>query len=197
VRSVYNAAYNLGLRKSKEFLQSEESGLLRKGQTRPESVATQFKKGQAPANKGVRRPGWSTGRMKETQFKKGCRTGIAQKNWKPIGTVLLDGDGYPRIKVREAVHGVEPTGFGNQKCWPFLSRRTWEESNGPIPPGHVIVFRDGQRDNCAIGNLECISRADLARRNSMWGRLPQELAEVIQLNGALKRKLRRLTDGKE
>jgi hypothetical protein len=192
---VCNAACILGLRKTQAFLQSEESGILIKGHTR--GISTQFKKGQTPKNKGLRRPGWSAGRMKETQFKKGDRTGIAARNWKPIGTVLADTDGYLRIKVCEAVHGKEPTGFGNQKCWPFLSRHTWEQRNGPIPPGHVIAFRNGNRADCAIENLECISRGELANRNKMWGRLPQELAEAIQLNGALKNKIRRLIDGKK
>jgi hypothetical protein len=56
----------------------------------------------------------------------------------------------------------------------------------------MVAFKDGDRSNCAIENLELRSMADNARRNNMWGRLPRELAEVIQLNGALKRKVRRL-----
>ena len=194
--SVYNAAYNLGLHKTPEFYQGEESGRLRKGETRPEGIATQFRKGGVPANKGLRRPGWSPGRMRETQFKKGCRTGIAARNWRPVGTILTDTDGYLRIKIRDAVHGTEATGFGNQKVWPFLSRHRWEQHDGPIPPGHVIVFRNRKRSDCAIENLECISRGELARRNTMWGRYPQELAQAIQLNGALKGKLRRLNGEK-
>ena len=44
------------------------------------------------------------------------------------------------------------------------------------------------------GALEIM--AQNARRNSMWATLPRELAETIQLAGALKNKLRRLTDAK-
>jgi hypothetical protein len=134
--------------------------------------------------------------MKETQFKPGQRMGRAALLWRPIGTVLTDSEGYRRIKVREARHGAEATGFGNSKVWPQLSRHVWELANGPIPRGHTIVFKNGDRSDCAIENLECISRADLMRRNTMWN-LPRELAEVIQLNGALKRKIRRLSDGKK
>lgn len=160
-------------------------------------VEHQFKKGTVPANKGLRRPGFAPGRMRETQFKKGSRSGIAERNWKPIGTVLPDPEGYLRIKVREAVHGVEATGFGNARVWPLLGRHVWEQHNGPIPPGHVIAFKDRDRNNCTIENLESISRAEMARRNRMWGRLPQELAEVIHLNGVLKRKVRRLSGEKQ
>jgi hypothetical protein len=130
--------------------------------------------------------------MSETQFKKGERSGIAERNWRPVGTILADSDGYLRIKVREAQYGLEPTGFGNTQVWPMLARHVWQQHHGPIPRSHAIVYRDRERSNCAIENLECVSRAELARRNSMWTRFPRELAEVIQLAGALKRKLRRL-----
>lgn len=192
LKGVYGMAMKLGLGKTQEFLDSDESGRLRKGQTRPGCERTQFKKGMTPANKGLRRPGWHAGRMKETQFKKGTRSGIAARNWKPIGTIAVDREGYLRIKVRDAVHGVEATGFGNTKVWPLLGRYVWEQHNGPIPPKHVVIFKDGDRGNCSIENLELISTAENARRNSMWNNLPRELAEVIQLQGALKRKIRRL-----
>lgn len=197
VLAVYQAADKLGLKKGPEFFASPESGILRKGETRPNSIPHQFKKGQVPFNKGLRRPGWSVGRMRETQFRKGERSGIAAQNWRPIGTILPDTEGYLRIKVREAIYGKEPTGFGNVKVWPLLQRHVWEQAHGPVPPSHVVCFRDGDRNNCDLGNLECISRADLARRNVMWARYPRELAEAIQANGALKRKMRRLSDGKK
>jgi len=194
--NTYAKAASLGLKKSQEFLDSDESGRLRKGQTRPGSERTQFQKGQMPFNKGLRRPGWGPGRMKETQFQKGVRSGCAAKNWVPIGTILPDSDGYLRIKVREAEHGKEAFGFGNSKVWPMYNRYLWEQHKGPIPPKHIVKFIDGDRSNCSIDNLELISMADNCRRNSIWRTLPRELAEVIQLNGALKRKLRKL-NGKE
>ena len=193
ISEIYRKATLLGLRKSVEFLASDESGRLRKGEHRGER--TQFRPGHIPVNKGVRRPGWGPGRMKHTQFQKGNRTGFAAKNWKPVGTILVDPEGYLRIKVREAVAG-EPTGFGNVKVWQLYARHVWEQHYGAIPPRHVVCFRDGDRKHCRIENLELVSRADLARRNSPWFRFPREVAELIQLNGALKRSLRR-RDGKE
>ena len=74
VSAVYGMAEKVDLAKSQEFLDSDESGRLRKGQSRPGSEATRFKTGQIPFNKGLRRPGWHAGRMKETQFKPGCRS---------------------------------------------------------------------------------------------------------------------------
>jgi hypothetical protein len=191
---VYQKAAVLGVKKSPEFDASQESGRLKKGQSR--GTAFQFPKGHVPANKGLRRPGWAPGRMRETQFGKGQRSGMAARNWKPIGAIRTDPEGYLRIKIREAEHGTEATGFGNTKVWPLLNRHIWEQHHGPIPPKHIVLFKDGNRQNCAIENFELISMADNARRNSMWNNMPRELAEVIQLRGALNRRLRKL-DGKK
>lgn len=194
---VYQMANKLGLQKSEAFKHSDLSGRLVKGRTRPNSIPFRFAKGQVPFNKGLRRPGWGPGRMKETQFVKGSRTGTAAQNWKPIGTIAADTEGYLRIKVRDSVHGKEASGFGNTKVWPLYNRYLWEQAHGPIPPKHLIKFKDGNRANCVLDNLELVSMADNCRSNSMWARLPKDLAHAIQLNGALKRKIRRLTNGKE
>jgi hypothetical protein len=189
--SVYQAANKMGLRKTEAFRATYG---FQKGQQY--GVEFQFKKGQAPPNKGVRRPGWSPGRMGETQFKKGQLNGEAARKWKPIGTIHADSEGFLRIKVRERDPEKHHNGW-HPDVWPLLHWLVWQEHNGPIPEGHVVVFKDRNRENCAIENLECIHRRELARRNSMWANYPRELIEVIQLNASIKRKLRRMNDGKE
>jgi hypothetical protein len=186
---VYRIAFTLGISKSAAYLASPEACRLRRDAS-PASIATRFVKGQVPPNKGVRRPGWSPGRMASTWFCKGERRGAAKENWKPIGTILADTEGYLRIKIREGIPGAA-TGFGNTKIWPLLQRHVWEQNNGPIPPAHAIVFKDGKRSNCAIENLECISRGELMRRNSFRTNYSPELQQVIQLRGALNRVIRR------
>jgi hypothetical protein len=47
------------------------------------------------------------------------------------------------------------------------------------------MFKDGNRANCVIENLELLSRADLLRRNSIH-RFPAALKEVIRLKAAIK-----------
>lgn len=190
IGQVYQAADRFGFAKSAAYLASPEACRLRRGDN--VGSASRFKPGGTPANKGVRRPGWAPGRMASTQFKPGVRQGIAERNWKPIGAIRSDGEGYLRIKVREGKKG-EAYGFGNTEIWPLLQRHTWEQHHGPIPDGHTVVFKDGDRANCDIGNLELITRRDLMLRNSSqrWGR---EVFEVIQLRGALNRKLRALNE---
>lgn len=184
--SVNNTAYKLGIHKTPEYLASPAACRLRRGDGA--GAATRFQKGAVPHNKGLRRPGWAPGRMRETQFRPGERAGIAAKNWRPVGTILPDAEGYLRIKVREAVP-CEAYGFGNVRVWPLLHRHNWRQVKGEIPAGHALVFRDGNRANCDVDNLELLSRGDLMRRNTIHN-LPKELVEVIQLTGAIKRKVR-------
>lgn len=184
-RKCYNAAHRMGLHKSEQYMASPDAHRI--SGTHPKSIAHRFPKGQVPHNKGLRRPGYAPGRMAETQFKKGQRTGAAARNWKPVGTILQDTEGFLRIKVREHRDG-EATGFGNTKIWPLLNRHVWEQHKGPIPPRHIVAFKDRNRSNCDIGNLELISCADNMRRNSIH-RLPPELKEVLQLKAAIERRI--------
>lgn len=187
VCAVYNHAHVLGLRKSAAYLASPSACRLRRGDQ--VGARSRFPTGHVPANKGLRRPGWAPGRMKDTQFKPGERRGVAATNWRPVGTIATDHDGYQRIKVRDA-HKGEATGFGNVRVWPLLQRYVWAQAHGAIPPGHAIVFRDGTRANCALDNLECITRRALMARNTVHN-LPKSLALTIQALGALRRQLRR------
>jgi hypothetical protein len=135
--------------------------------------------------------------MKETQFKRGEMAGAARANWKPVGTIMPDREGYLRIKLRERNPEANEHGW-NSRVWKLYHHHIWEAANGPIPPNHILVFRDGNRANCALENLELITRRENAHRNCMWNRLPRELAEVIQITGVLKRRLRKgLNNGKE
>jgi hypothetical protein len=186
--AVYRRAQMLGLSKSAEYLASPAACRLRRGDN--VGAATRFKKGQTSHNKGLRRPGWGPGRMKETWFRKGERSGVAARNWRPIGTILKDHDGYLRIKVREALAG-EAYGFGNVRVWPLLQRHIWEQAHGPVPPGHAVTFKNRDKNDVRLENLECITRRELMARNTVWRTLPRPLAEAVQLLGALKRRIRR------
>jgi hypothetical protein len=141
-----------------------------------------FKPGQMPANKGVKRPGWSVGRMRETQFKAGQMNGRAAQIWKPLWSDRLSKDGYLEIKVRE-----RKGRYGN---WVPAHILIWEDKHGPIPHGHKLVFRDGDKAHIVLGNLELISNAEMMRRNTIHNRYPKEMVNAIMLLGAVKRKLR-------
>lgn len=182
--SVYVRAQACGLKKSAAYLASPAAcRLRRRGEDHP-GKATQFKPGQVPANKGLRRPGWAPGRMRETQFKKGERAGVAVRLYKPIGTERVSKDGYLERKVNDDL----PL----QARWRGVHLIVWEATHGPVLPGHAIVFRNGNKADLRLDNFECITRRALMLRNSVHN-LPEPLAKTVQLLGALNRQIRRRT----
>lgn len=185
VRQIYNKAAKLGLKKSSAYLASPAACRLRRGDN--PGIPHRFKKGHVPANKGLRRPGWHAGRMRETQFKKGSFSGAAQREWRPIGTEILDGDGYRKRKISD--DRSKPSRFN----WRYVHVLLWEQHYGPVPRGYAVKFVDGNRANIVLNNLCLVSRADLAALNRMWSRYPRELCEVIQLRGVLNCKINRRT----
>lgn len=180
VRAVYERANSLGLRKSAAFLSSAASGRVRDGSP---GESTRFQPGQRPHNAGVK--GWQAGgRSAQTRFKPGTTNGRAQQLLQPIGALRINADGYLDRKVRSD---------GPPKDrWVSVHRLVWIEANGPIPPSHAVVFRPGCRttdaDRITLDALELISRSDLMKRNTRHN-LPPELNSLIQLRGALNRKI--------
>lgn len=187
VCSVNGMATKFGLHKTAKYLASPDACRLRRGDNVGEPF--RFRPGHVPANKGLRRPGYAPGRMAETQFKKGQRTGAANSNWRPIGTVVFNADGYLIRKIADEPHaGVGAT----NRNWEFVHKRVWEDAHGPIPKGYRIWWKDGNHANCALENLELVSEKDSMLRKSIH-RLPPELKDTIMLAGRLKRIIRRKT----
>ena len=181
IGSVYYRAYReLGLRKSPEFFADVSSGRIQRGQRlNPDGM---FRKGQAPANKGLRRPGWGTERMKATQFKKGERHGVACERYVPIGTERVSEDGYRKRKISD--------GRPFNRRWRFVHLLVWEAAHGPVPKGHAVTFVNGNKQDVRLENLQLVTRAELMRRNTIHN-YPAPIPQLVQLRGALTRKIRR------
>jgi len=172
VARVYSKAAWMGLAKTPEYMDSPEACRLRRDN--PQGVLHRFPKGHVPANKGVK--GISYPGMEATQFKKGAKP----HTWKPIGTERYSKEGYLQRKVTDT--GYPP------RDWVGVHILLWREHHGEIPSAHIIKFKDGNKQNIAIENLECISQADNMRRNSFHN-YPKEVAQLIQLRGAVQRQI--------
>jgi hypothetical protein len=184
--SVYAIANRLGLSKTDAFLQSPGSHRLQKGTTIGQ--AFWFKKGNVAKNKGHRCPGYGPGRMKETQFKKGHRGGVALEVYRPIGSERIGKGGYLQRKIHD--------GWPLQSRWRAVHLILWEQANGPLPKGHAVIFINGDRSDIRLDNLACITRRELMARNSVHN-LPKPLAQTVQLLGRLNRQLRKRTHAQE
>lgn len=187
-QTVYSKAQQLGLRKSAAFLASQMSGRMQRGHSDPRMTATQFKPGLVPHNKGV--PG-STGlhpNFRATQFKPGRKPEEA-RNYLPIGSHRLSKDGYLERKM------TDDTALVPARRWKPVARIVWEAAHGPIPGGHLVIFRPGMFSNVleqiTADRLECVSRAENARRNVPTVKHP-EVARLIQLKGAITRQVNRI-----
>jgi hypothetical protein len=180
IESINGKAALLGLRKSAAYLASPAACRLRRGEH--PGKATQFRKGHVPANKGLRRPGYAPGRMAETQFRKGERSGVAVALYRPIGAERISKEGYLERKINDDL----PL----QRRWRAVHLLIWEAAHGPVPPGHAACFRNGDKADLRLANLEIVSRRELMLRNSVHN-LPKPLAEVVQLRGALIRQINR------
>ena len=66
----------------------------------------------------------------------------------------------------------------------------WLAAGREIPPGHVLTFRDGDKRNFDLDNLELLPRKQLMQRNS-YHNYGQEVANLIQLRGAINRQINR------
>lgn len=184
--SVYGHACLLGIRKTPEYLASPAACRLRRGDN--VGAPHRFQKGHVPANKGLRRPGWHRGRMKETWFKPGQRG----RRWMPVGSTRLI-DGYLYTKIRDVRSTHSGPGFVPYTVnWKPTHHLLWQKHRGTVPRGHCLIFRNGDKTDIRLGNLKLVTRSYNMRRNSIHN-LPKPLAEVIQLRGALMRQIHRRT----
>lgn len=184
IKQIYRRSHALGLRKSREWVvERARQSRLQPGHG---GSANLFKKGATPWNKGLHYV--TGGRSAETRFRPGVRTGRAVELWQPVGTLRINADGYLERKVNDD----RPF----YKRWRAEHLLIWESARGPLEKGMAIVFRDGNKQNLDLANLERISRRDLMLRNSMQRHGP-EVAALIQLRGALKRQINRRSSGQQ
>ena len=175
VKRVYYKAADLGLKKSAAYLASPDSGCFRSGVIG--GIAGRFKPGHVPWNSGMK--GLDLG-GKATQFKPGERRGNAVALHQPIGTERLSKEGYLERKINDDL----PL----QRRWRAVHILLWEAAHGPVPKGHALRFRDGDKRNISIDNLELVTRADMMRRNSLHN-YPKEVAQLVQLRAAINRQI--------
>lgn len=107
-----------------------------------------FDKGHIPPNKG--RKGYCAPGSEKGWFQKGHDNGRT----KPVGSERIDSkDGYVLVKV------------AGSRVYRPKHKVIWEAVYGPVPPGYVITFIDGNKLNLELSNLRLISMAENAILN--------------------------------
>ncbi len=111
-----------------------------------------FEEGSSPWNADTK--GLTSANI--TSFKKGN----IPANIKPLGSERISADGYREIKIAE-----KNPYTGSPTRYKLKHVHIWEKANGPVPKGHILIFKDGNQLNCDIGNLALLSRAELLALN--------------------------------
>jgi len=146
-------------------------GTIRKAGGFTKENTGRIKKGNRPWNFRTKGLIKSTPGMKMTQFKKGQHPVNTLHDG--VITIRLD---HPKDRNGRPYQWVR-IGLGK---WVMFHRWFWEQANGPVPKGHVIIFRDSDTMNCSIENLKCITmRENLARNYSKEkvGKASKELSD--------------------
>lgn len=88
-----------------------------------------------------------------------------------IGTLSKGLNGFTTVKI----------GKGQ---WVLFHRVLWERMYGKIAKNHVISFKDGNKENISIFNLEVLSSGDFKLKNSLKN-YPDDLIEIALINRKL------------
>jgi hypothetical protein len=97
-----------------------------------------FRPGHIPRNKGKTHKPW-------------------KGNYKPIGServMRFGGGSYVEVKT-------------GHRTWKRKHAAIWEEANGKVPKGHVVIFADRNNRNFDLDTLLLISRKELAVMNKL------------------------------
>lgn len=144
-------------------------------------ITGRFEKGRIPANKGKKFPGQTN----RTSFKKGN----IPANKKEIGAVRYDRDNYLLIKIGN---------YGTQrKSWRPLHIVVWEKEHGPVPKGHCVIFKNQNKEDIRLDNLELVSFREHLRMNR-YKRYTKDkkLTEANLMISKIENKINDLKEGK-
>jgi hypothetical protein len=168
--SIYNVAFLNNIKKSAEFMKME----LQKqaDRLRIVGVKSRIKKGNIPPNKGVKMDSATYEKAKRTFFK----PGNIPHNTKYDGYERINIEGYTEVRV-------------NGK-FILKNRLIYQNTYGKIDSNTLIIFKDGNKQNFNIDNLQAITKKENAIRNSIH-RYPEELKSIIRLNTKLKKRIKK------
>lgn len=118
---------------------------LHKSKVHLESRAGRIEKGATSWNKGAK--GLCIKGSEKSWFKKGNKP----YNYKPVGSTRCINKGYTEIKIADP------------NRWQFLHRHIWEKAFGQLSRHEVVVFKDGDKTNIQLDNLEKVTRKTNAK----------------------------------
>ncbi len=151
-RSTYELAEMINKQFGSGTINREKLRAYMKNRKIKNGLNTTFKKGQTSFNKGLTWNQYGTKegheRSRKTTFKKNNKP----HNHKEVGETSMTTAGYHITKIKEK--GIQ------KERWVFTHRLIWEKENGPVPPGKMVEFADGDKNNLDINNLILTDREE-------------------------------------
>ncbi len=129
------------------------------------------------------------GKKNRGSFKKGN----IPANRKKMMSERISKDGYVYIKIDEK---NPHTGYRGR----FVEKHRyfWEQVHGPVPAHMVLVFRDGNKQNCNLDNLLLVTRSEsILLRNLDYVSHPDDLKPSVEDLAKLQSKIIRLRFSKK
>lgn len=188
VGSVHRKAALLEIGKSEAFKSSFASGRIQAANTDPRMLATRFKPGHKTWNTGLKGSTGTHENCRETQFKPGQKPHTTA----PVGAYRINvTKGIPRLEQK-----TNDKPGPNHVRWIPVTRLVWEQHHGPVPAGHIVIFKDSRLatvvlEEITVDKIICISRAQNAMRNSLYSK-DHDLGRLAQLKGAITRQVNRI-----
>lgn len=138
----FNQRFNTDVT-AKQILAYRKNNHLKSG------LSGQFWKGQPAHNKGKKMSKETYQKCKATMFRKDN----IPRNHRAVGSERITKDGYIEIKVEEP------------NKWKLKHIFVWEQHNGPVTKGYVVVMLDRNKQNTDLSNLRMIKRSELLVMN--------------------------------
>ncbi|KPC13621.1 Uncharacterized protein AC503_3280 [Pseudomonas syringae pv. maculicola] len=82
--------------------------------------------------------------------------------------------------------------LGQPDIWKGLHIHAWELVNGPVPDGHIVAAKDGNRKNISLENL-CLRTISehVVKTCPNYQHLPDELVDVLHLQNEIRKTIKR------
>jgi hypothetical protein len=129
---------------------------------------------------------WNTG------LKGYCAPGCEKGWFKPKSDHLTKGVGHERMKDGFIVIKVTNENKIARHNFKSKHRWTWEQHHGKIPASMIVSFKDNDKTNCDIDNLELIPRGEFSRlhRAYNWRNEHPDLKPIVRTIAAIDEKLK-------
>lgn len=135
-----------------------------------------FLKGHVPFNKGKKQHEFMSEEVIQKTIATRFKKGQIPVNIKNVGYERVNVDGYVEIKT--------------EKGFVLKHRMLWEKYYGKIPKRHVIRFKNGNKQDVRIENLELVTFENNMKDNTIHN-YPPEIKTAIRSIANIKRRIKK------